>query len=216
MMVRITSFGSRTISVIGRAAPHGLTAERKEYELAQNSLVARHCVRSFGPRSTAAAYRQHREHRGEGGRHRRCPQVLLRRGGDGGGFRDEGSHSGRRSGLLQGQRPPVRGGVADAEGRQRRPSHPDRLRNRTMPGSFATTWRRKASRFPRRIDKDANGNRSFVVKDPDGHSVQFVQYMPGSIHSRNFGKHLSASAHLGPHAARWRTRGGPGEGGCLL
>ncbi len=45
---------------------------------------------------------------------------------------------------------------------------------------------------PARIDKDPNGNRSFVVKDPDGHSVQFVQYLPGSIQSRDFGKHLAA------------------------
>jgi len=44
---------------------------------------------------------------------------------------------------------------------------------------------------PARVANDANGNRSFVVKDPDGHSVQFVQYMPGSVHSRNLGKHLS-------------------------
>jgi lactoylglutathione lyase len=44
---------------------------------------------------------------------------------------------------------------------------------------------------PSKVDKDLNGNRSFVVKDPDGHAVQFVQYMPGSVHSRDFGKHLS-------------------------
>ena len=49
----------------------------------------------------------------------------------------------------------------------------------------------KGVQVPSRIDKDANGNRSFVVQDPDGHSVEFVQYMPGSIHSRNFGKHLA-------------------------
>jgi catechol 2,3-dioxygenase-like lactoylglutathione lyase family enzyme len=46
---------------------------------------------------------------------------------------------------------------------------------------------------PARVDKDANGNRSFIVKDPDGHTVQFVQYMPGSVHSRNFGRHLAAT-----------------------
>jgi catechol 2,3-dioxygenase-like lactoylglutathione lyase family enzyme len=49
----------------------------------------------------------------------------------------------------------------------------------------------KGVQVPSKVDKDPNGNRSFVVKDPDGHSVQFVQYLPGSIHSRNFGKHLS-------------------------
>jgi catechol 2,3-dioxygenase-like lactoylglutathione lyase family enzyme len=35
-----------------------------------------------------------------------------------------------------------------------------------------------------------DGNLSFMVKDPDGHSVDFVQYEPGSLHSRNFGKFL--------------------------
>lgn len=49
----------------------------------------------------------------------------------------------------------------------------------------------KGVAVPSKVDKDLNGNRSFVVKDPDGHSVQFVQYMPGSVHSRDFGKHLS-------------------------
>ena len=50
----------------------------------------------------------------------------------------------------------------------------------------------KGVSVPAKVDKDANGNRSFVVKDPEGHAVQFVQYMPGSAHSRNFGKHLAA------------------------
>ena len=26
-----------------------------------------------------------------------------------------------------------------------------------------------------------------MIKDPDGHNVEFVQYLPGSLHSRNFG-----------------------------
>ena len=51
----------------------------------------------------------------------------------------------------------------------------------------------KGVQVPARIGNDANGNRSFVVQDPDGHSVQFVQYMPGSIHTRDFGKHLPAT-----------------------
>jgi catechol 2,3-dioxygenase-like lactoylglutathione lyase family enzyme len=49
----------------------------------------------------------------------------------------------------------------------------------------------KRIQVPSKVDKDGNGNRSFVVQDPDGHWVQFVQYMPGSVHSRDFGKHLS-------------------------
>jgi catechol 2,3-dioxygenase-like lactoylglutathione lyase family enzyme len=49
----------------------------------------------------------------------------------------------------------------------------------------------KGVAVPSKVDRDLNGNRSFVVTDPDGHAVQFVQYMPGSVHSRDFGKHLS-------------------------
>jgi catechol 2,3-dioxygenase-like lactoylglutathione lyase family enzyme len=51
----------------------------------------------------------------------------------------------------------------------------------------------KGVAVPARVDKDFNGNRSFVVKDPDGHPVQFVQYLPGSAHSRDTGKHLAAT-----------------------
>jgi catechol 2,3-dioxygenase-like lactoylglutathione lyase family enzyme len=51
----------------------------------------------------------------------------------------------------------------------------------------------KGVEVPAKVDKDANGNRSFVVKDPDGHSVQFVQYMPGSAHTKDIGKHLPAT-----------------------
>lgn len=38
-----------------------------------------------------------------------------------------------------------------------------------------------------------DGNVSFEVKDPDGHTVEFVQYMPGSLHSKNFGKFMPAT-----------------------
>jgi len=38
-----------------------------------------------------------------------------------------------------------------------------------------------------------DGNRGFDVDDPDGHDVEFVQFMPGSLHSRNFGKFLPDS-----------------------
>jgi lactoylglutathione lyase len=51
----------------------------------------------------------------------------------------------------------------------------------------------KGVAVPPRVDKDANGNLSFVVKDPDNHAVQFVQYLKGSLHSRDAGKHLAAT-----------------------
>jgi catechol 2,3-dioxygenase-like lactoylglutathione lyase family enzyme len=38
--------------------------------------------------------------------------------------------------------------------------------------------------------KDADGNLSLVLQDPDQHNVEFVQYTSGSLQSRNFGKLL--------------------------
>ena len=46
---------------------------------------------------------------------------------------------------------------------------------------------------PNSLKKGLDDNLSFMVKDPDGHSVEFVQYMPGSLHSRNFGKFLPST-----------------------
>jgi len=43
---------------------------------------------------------------------------------------------------------------------------------------------------PAQLDPMLDGNRGFEAKDPDGHTVEFVQLMPGSIHSRDFGKHM--------------------------
>ena len=51
----------------------------------------------------------------------------------------------------------------------------------------------KGVEVPAKIGKDAEGNRSFTVKDPDGHDVEFVEYLPGSIEMRDAGKHLSAT-----------------------
>ena len=44
---------------------------------------------------------------------------------------------------------------------------------------------------PEKLPAMLDGNRGFEVKDPDGHTVEFVQLMPGSLHSRDFGKDLS-------------------------
>ncbi len=44
---------------------------------------------------------------------------------------------------------------------------------------------------PRTLTPDADGNLSFTVHDPLRHAVRFVQYLPGSEHSRLFGQHLS-------------------------
>jgi hypothetical protein len=41
---------------------------------------------------------------------------------------------------------------------------------------------------PARLDHDADGNLSLMLTDPDGHHVEFVQYLKGSVQSRSFGK----------------------------
>jgi catechol 2,3-dioxygenase-like lactoylglutathione lyase family enzyme len=48
-------------------------------------------------------------------------------------------------------------------------------------------------RVPEAVQADPDGDLSFTIKDPNGHDVEFVQYMPDSIHSRNFGKLLPDS-----------------------
>jgi catechol 2,3-dioxygenase-like lactoylglutathione lyase family enzyme len=46
---------------------------------------------------------------------------------------------------------------------------------------------------PAALKPGLDGNLSFMVKDPDGHNVEFVQYLPGSLHNRNFGKFMPAT-----------------------
>ena len=48
----------------------------------------------------------------------------------------------------------------------------------------------KGVKVPEKLEPMEDGNRGFDVEDPDGHVVEFVQFMPGSLHSRNFGKFL--------------------------
>ncbi len=52
---------------------------------------------------------------------------------------------------------------------------------------------------PATLTPDGDGNLSFMVHDPMGHAVRFVQYVRGSSHSLLFGRHLSprrASEHI--------------------
>ena len=49
----------------------------------------------------------------------------------------------------------------------------------------------KGVAVPARVTKDVDGNYSFLVKDPEGHAVEFVEYVKGSLHHRHFGKALS-------------------------
>jgi lactoylglutathione lyase len=48
----------------------------------------------------------------------------------------------------------------------------------------------KDVKVPAALKPGLDGNLSFMIKDPDGHNVEFMQYMPGSLHTTNFGKHL--------------------------
>jgi catechol 2,3-dioxygenase-like lactoylglutathione lyase family enzyme len=45
-------------------------------------------------------------------------------------------------------------------------------------------------KVPDAVRPGRDGNLSFMIQDPDGHNVEFVQYMPGSLHEKNFGKFL--------------------------
>jgi catechol 2,3-dioxygenase-like lactoylglutathione lyase family enzyme len=64
--------------------------------------------------------------------------------------------------------------------------------------AFETTDARKLRDYlasqgvevPARIGPGGDGSLSFQVTDPDGHRVEFVQYRPGSLEARNFGKDL--------------------------
>jgi catechol 2,3-dioxygenase-like lactoylglutathione lyase family enzyme len=46
----------------------------------------------------------------------------------------------------------------------------------------------RAVAVPQTLKPGLDGNLSFMVKDPDGHSVEFVEYVRGSLHQRNFTK----------------------------
>src|ERR1035438_2373872 len=52
-------------------------------------------------------------------------------------------------------------------------------------------------KVPGTVEPDGDGNLSFFIKDADGHLVEFVEYLPGSRHSRNFDE-----VCRGPVAAR--------------
>jgi catechol 2,3-dioxygenase-like lactoylglutathione lyase family enzyme len=51
----------------------------------------------------------------------------------------------------------------------------------------------KDVKVPATLKPGQDGNLSFMIKDPDGHDVEFVEYMPGSLHTKNFGKFLPAT-----------------------
>jgi len=48
----------------------------------------------------------------------------------------------------------------------------------------------KGVKVPEKLEPMQDGNRGFQIADPDGHLVEFVEFRPSSLHSRNFGKFL--------------------------
>jgi len=48
-------------------------------------------------------------------------------------------------------------------------------------------------KVPDSLKLGLDGNISMMIKDPDGHNVELVEYLPGSLHSKNFGKFLPAT-----------------------
>jgi catechol 2,3-dioxygenase-like lactoylglutathione lyase family enzyme len=48
-------------------------------------------------------------------------------------------------------------------------------------------------KVPDTLKPGLDGNTSMMIKDPDGHNVELVQYMPGSLHTKAFGKFLPAT-----------------------
>ena len=70
----------------------------------------------------------------------------------------------------------------------------DRLSHIAFETTGATQLRdylaSKGVKVPAALKPGLDGNLSFMIQDPDGHNVEFVQYMSGSLHTRNFGKFL--------------------------
>jgi lactoylglutathione lyase len=46
-------------------------------------------------------------------------------------------------------------------------------------------------RVPDKIMRGREGNANFQINDPDGHPIEFVQYLPESLHSRAKGRYIS-------------------------
>jgi lactoylglutathione lyase len=60
----------------------------------------------------------------------------------------------------------------------------------------------KGIKVPAKVPKGRTGNLNFTIKDPDGHGVEFVQYLPDSESGKTRGKHMGAGlsasmAHVG-------------------
>lgn len=50
----------------------------------------------------------------------------------------------------------------------------------------------KGVKVPDKLPSRLDGDLGFDVTDPEGHDVEFMQYVPGSLHEKQFGKYLPA------------------------
>jgi catechol 2,3-dioxygenase-like lactoylglutathione lyase family enzyme len=53
--------------------------------------------------------------------------------------------------------------------------------------------REKGTQVPDKPNQGRDGNLNFTALDPDGHRVEFVQYLPGSMHSKTRNRYASAT-----------------------
>ena len=60
----------------------------------------------------------------------------------------------------------------------------------TDAGQLRAYLASRGVKVPEKLEPMLDGNRGFDVTDPDGHTVEFVEFRPGSLHSKDFGKHL--------------------------
>lgn len=51
----------------------------------------------------------------------------------------------------------------------------------------------KGVKVPDKVNTGRDGNINFTIPDPDGHGVEFVQYRPGSLHTRAKGRYVGAA-----------------------
>ena len=79
-----------------------------------------------------------------------------------------------------------------------RESRSDRLHHISIYTDDAEAMRRylasRGVKVPERVPKGRSGNSNFNVTDPDGHTVEIVQYEPDSWSMREKGKHMARSA----------------------
>lgn len=48
----------------------------------------------------------------------------------------------------------------------------------------------KGVAVPAKVSLDQAGNETFTIEGPDGHNIEFMRFLPGSLHKKSAGKHL--------------------------